>query len=285
MIIDVCDLVFGYSKGASPAVRGLTFQVNEGEIFGFLGPSGSGKTTTQKLLIGLLTGYRGSISILNRDAREWGTDLYREIGVGFELPNHFTQLTGLENLRLFSALYQTTARDPMELMELVGIADAANQRVKHYSKGMAMRLNFIRAILHDPTLLFMDEPTAGLDPGNARHLKDILLELKRAGKTIFLTTHNMHDADELCDRVAFLVDGEIKLIDAPRTLKLAHGHQQVCVEYAEGHVRKQATFDLRGLRANRSFRDILERDTIETMHSREATLEDVFIETTGRALR
>jgi len=285
MIIDVRDLVFAYPSEASPAVKGLTFRVDEGEIFGFLGPSGSGKTTTQKLLIGLLKGYHGSISILNRDAGAWGTDLYREVGVGFELPNHFTQLTGLENLRLFAALHQTKTRDPMELMELVGIAAAANQRVKNYSKGMAMRLNFVRAILHDPKLLFMDEPTAGLDPTNARHLKDILLDLKKAGKTVFLTTHNMHDADELCDRVAFLVDGEIKLIDAPRTLKLAHGRQQVRVEYAEGSTHQQATFDLRGLGTNRSFMDILERDTIETIHSREATLEDVFIATTGRELR
>ena len=285
MVIDVHDLVFTYPKEPSPALKGLSFQVHEGEIFGFLGPSGSGKTTTQKLLIGLLTGYRGSISILNKDARAWGTDLYREIGVGFELPNHFTQLTGLENLRLFAALYQTKTRDLVKLMEQVGIAEAANQRVKNYSKGMAMRLNFVRATLHDPRLLFMDEPTAGLDPANARLLKDILLDLKRAGRTIFLTTHNMHDADELCDRVAFLVDGEITLIDAPRSLKLAHGRQQVRVEYADGGTQKQATFDLRGLRTNPGFMDILEQDSIETMHSREATLEDVFIETTGRSLR
>jgi len=285
MTIDVRDLVFSYPKEANPAVKGLSFQVDQGEIFGFLGPSGSGKTTTQKLLIGLLTGYRGSIRILSKDARAWGSELYREIGVGFELPNRFTQLTGLENLRLFAALYGPKTREPMELMELVGLADAANQRVKNYSKGMAMRLNFVRAILHDPTLLFMDEPTAGLDPTNARHLKDILLELKGAGKTIFLTTHNMHDADELCDRVAFLVEGEIRLIDAPRSLKLAHGHRQVSVEYTEGGAQKQATFDLRGLHANGPFMDILERDSIETIHSREATLEDVFIETTGRTLR
>lgn len=284
-MIDVRDLVFTYPNEPHPALKGLSFQVHEGEIFGFLGPSGSGKTTTQKLLIGLLSSYEGTVRILDRDAKAWGTDLYREVGVGFELPNHFTQLTGLENLQLFSAFYEGKARDPMELLELVGIADAANQRVKNYSKGMAMRLNFVRAILHNPRLLFMDEPTAGLDPANARNLKEILLELKRAGKTIFLTTHNMHDADELCDRVAFLVDGEIKLIDAPRRLKLAHGHQQVLVEYSEGGTHKQASFDLKGLHANRAFMDILQADALETMHSREATLEDVFIETTGRSLQ
>jgi fluoroquinolone transport system ATP-binding protein len=285
-MIDVRDLVFSYPKEPEPTLRGLSFHIEEGEIFGFLGPSGSGKTTTQKLLIRLLTGFEGQISILKKDANQWGTELYYDVGVGFELPNHFTQLTGLENLQLFSSFFQKKkTRDPMELMELVGIADAAHQRVKNYSKGMAMRLNFVRALLHDPALLFMDEPTAGLDPVNARNIKDILLELKRAGKTIFLTTHNMHDADELCDRVAFLVDGEIKLIDAPRSLKLAHGQQRVQVEYSAGETRKQATFDLRGLRSNQTFMDILEANTIQTMHSQEATLEDVFVKTTGRSLR
>jgi fluoroquinolone transport system ATP-binding protein len=285
-MIDVRDLVFSYPKEPEPTLRGLSFHIEEGEIFGFLGPSGSGKTTTQKLLIRLLTGFEGQISILKKDANQWGTELYYDVGVGFELPNHFTQLTGLENLQLFSSFFQKKkTRDPMELMELVGIADAAHQRVKNYSKGMAMRLNFVRALLHDPALLFMDEPTAGLDPVNARNIKDILLELKRAGKTIFLTTHNMHDADELCDRVAFLVDGEIRLIDAPRSLKLAHGQQRVQVEYSAGETRKQATFDLRGLRSNQTFMDILEANTIQTMHSQEATLEDVFVKTTGRSLR
>ncbi len=285
MMIDVRSLVFSYPKQSKPTLKGLSFHVEEGEIFGFLGPSGSGKSTTQKLLIGLQRVYHGEISLLNRNAKQWGTELYREIGVGFELPNHFSQLTGLENLKLFSSLYQKKTRDPMELLELVGIADAANQRVKNYSKGMAMRLNFARAILHDPALLFLDEPTAGLDPSNARNLKEIILDLKKAGKTLFLTTHNMHDADELCDRVAFLVDGEIKLIGAPQTLKLAQGQKRVCTEYTQNGIEREATFDLRGLRNNREFMDILEADTLQTIHSQEATLEDVFIKTTGRSLR
>lgn len=284
-MIDVRSLVFSYPKQPQPTLKGLSFRIEAGEVFGFLGPSGSGKTTTQKLLIGLQKDYQGEISILNRDAKEWGTELYREVGVGFELPNHFSQLTGLENLKIFSSFYHKKTRDPMELLELVGLADAANQRVKNYSKGMAMRLNFVRAILHDPTLLFLDEPTAALDPTNARNLKDIILELKRAGKTVFLTTNNMHDADELCDRVAFLVDGEIKLIDAPRSLKLAQGQKQLRVEYTENETQRQATFALRGLRNNEAFMDILEADTLQTIHSQEATLEDVFIKTTGRSLR
>ena len=284
-MLDVRSLVFSYPKQPSPTLKGLDFHIDEGEVFGFLGPSGSGKSTTQRLLIGLLKDYQGEISILNKDARAWGTDLYHELGVGFELPNHFSQLTGLENLKLFASLCQRKARDPMELLELVGIADAANQRVKNYSKGMAMRLNFVRALLHDPTLLFLDEPTAGLDPTNARNLKDIILKLKQSGKTVFLTTHNMHDADELCDRVAFLVEGEIKLIDTPRNLKITHGQKQVRVEYKDNDAQQRKTFDLTGLGNNQDFRNILEADSIETIHSQEATLEEIFIKTTGRSLQ
>ena len=283
-MIEVRQLSFQYPKAAERTLKGLDFHINEGEIFGFLGPSGAGKSSTQKLLIGLQKGYEGTITILGRDARLWGTDLYRDIGVGFELPNHFTQLTGLENLKLFAALSQKQTRDPMELLDALGIADAANQRVKTYSRGMGMRLNFARAILHDPKLVFLDEPTAGLDPTNARKLKDLILSLKAAGTTIFLTTNNMHDADELCDRVAFLVDGEIKLSGVPKELRLAHGQPQVRLEYTRAGVQADATFPLPGLHQNKQFLDILEVDTLQTIHSNEASLEDVFIKTTGRSL-
>ena len=283
-MIEVRQLSFQYPKAVKRTLKGLDFHINEGEIFGFLGPSGAGKSSTQKLLIGLQKGYEGKITILGRDARLWGTDLYRDIGVGFELPNHFTQLTGLENLKLFAALSQKQTRDPMELLEALGIADAANQRVKSYSRGMGMRLNFARAILHNPKLVFLDEPTAGLDPTNARKLKDLILSLKAAGTTIFLTTNNMHDADELCDRVAFLVDGEIKLSGVPKELRLAHGQPQVRLEYTRAGAQADAMFPLQGLRQNEQFLDILEDDTLQTIHSNEASLEDIFIQTTGRSL-
>ena len=284
-MIDATNLTFTYPNAAQPALKDLSFEVAEGEIFGFLGPSGSGKTTTQKLLIGLLKGYEGDVSVLGRDAKRWGADLYRQVGVGFELPNHFSQLTGRENLQLFGTFHGGKAKDPMELLDLVGLADAADQRVKNYSKGMAMRLNFVRAIMHDPPLLFLDEPTAGLDPGNARKLKDMIVGFREAGKTVFLTTHNMHDADELCDRVAFIVDGQLRAVDSPRALKLAHGKGQVTVEYLEDGTSKSAAFDLRGLHENQAFQDVLAADEVQTIHSGEATLEDVFLETTGRSLR
>ena len=283
-MINVKSLVYTYPSQENPTLKELDFQIAEGEIFGFLGPSGSGKSTTQKLLIGLLTNFQGEITIQGKDARAWGIEYYYEIGVGFELPNHFGKLTALENLEFFASFYERKTRDPKELLNLLGLAEAARQRVSDFSKGMKMRLNFARAILHNPNILFLDEPTAGLDPVNARKLKDIILSLKQEGKTIFLTTHNMHDADELCDRVAFIVEGKVILIDSPRALKLKHGKKQVEVEtLSKGQVNK-TYFDFGSLGENAKFLEILNSGTMEAIHSQEATLEDVFIKTTGRTL-
>jgi fluoroquinolone transport system ATP-binding protein len=225
------------------------------------------------------------VEVRGRDLRGYGTEYYESVGVGFELPNHFGKLTGIENLRLFRSLYRGRTRDPMELLGLVDLAADADQRVAAYSKGMKMRLNFVRALLPDPEIVFLDEPTAGMDPVNARRIKDLIVDLKRDGRTVFLTTHNMHDADELCDRVAFLVEGELRLVDSPRELKVRHGRRQVVVEHrSDGHLER-ARFDLDGLGDNPDFVRFLREHEVETIHSQEATLEDVFIETTGRHLR
>jgi len=284
-MIRVDGLRFTYPGNKTETLRGLSFGIEQGEIFGFLGPSGSGKSTTQKIIIGLLRGYRGSVVVRDQDLRQYGTDYYESIGVGFELPNHFAKLTGLENLRLFRSLYRGATRDPVELLGLVGLADDADQRVGSYSKGMKMRLNFVRALLPDPEIVFLDEPTAGMDPVNARRIKDLIADLKRRGRTVFLTTHNMHDADELCDRVAFLVEGEIRLVDSPRALKMGHGRRQVVVEHRVGGQRAEERFELDGLGDNPEFVRFLREHEVETIHSQEATLEDVFIESTGRQLQ
>ena len=206
-VVDVNGLTFTYASGTSPAVRDLSFRIDRGEIFGFLGPSGAGKSTTQKVLIGLLRGYRGAVSVLGRDLAAWGADYYEEIGVSFELPNHYLRLTGLENLGYFRALYQGETRRPEALLEMVGLADDGRRLVSEYSKGMKTRLGVARALLNDPRLIFLDEPTVGLDPGSGRGVRNLVRELKQAGRTVFLTTHDMTVADELCDRVAFIVDG------------------------------------------------------------------------------
>jgi fluoroquinolone transport system ATP-binding protein len=267
-----------------PAVRNISFDVADGEIFGFLGPSGAGKSTTQKILIRLLKEFDGDVTVLGRDLRAWGSDYFERVGVSFELPNHYQKLTALENLRLFAALYHGETEDPLALLSLVGLAEDANTRVGKFSKGMQMRLNFVRALLHRPKLLFLDEPTSGLDPVNAANIKAIIHARRQQGATIFLTTHDMHVAEELCDRVALIVDGEIKLIDSPRALKLRHGQRTVQVEFGVNGHTEQKAFPLDTLGSNDDFLSVIRRHPVETMHTQEATLEQIFIEVTGRSL-
>jgi fluoroquinolone transport system ATP-binding protein len=284
-VIRVRDLTFTYPKSSEPAVRGMDFSVGRGEIFGFLGPSGAGKSTTQKLLIGLLRGHGGEATVWGRDPLVWGPDYYQRIGVSFELPNHYQKLTGLENLRFFASLYDGATLDPMELLDAVGLADDANTRVGKYSKGMQMRLTFARSLINDPELLFLDEPTSGLDPVNARKVKNIVLDLKARGRTVFLTTHDMATADELCDRVAFVVDGEIVALNTPTELKIARSQRVVRVAYRGNNgALEMAEFGLDGLADDAGFHAVLRDNQVATIHSREASLDDVFVEVTGRRL-
>lgn len=284
-VIEVRDLTFAYPRAACPAVRGMDFSVQRGEIFGFLGPSGAGKSTTQKLLIGLLRGHRGEATVWGRDPAGWGPEYYQRIGVSFELPNHYQKLTGLENLQFFSSLYSGETADESALLEMVGLTADANTRVAKYSKGMQMRLTFARSLVNDPELLFLDEPTSGLDPVNARMVKDIILDLKARGRTVFLTTHDMATADELCDRVAFVIDGRIEALDSPAELKIARGQRLVRVEYrSETGCLETADYDMDGLADDVAFHALLHDRHVETIHSREASLDDVFVDITGRTL-
>ncbi len=284
-MITVQDLQYTYTGTAVPAVKNLSFSIQSGEIFGFLGPSGAGKSTTQKILIRLLTGYQGQATVFDKDLANWGTDYYERVGVSFELPNHFLKLTAVENLTYFGSLYQRAAYTPQQLLEMVGLGEDGDLLVSQYSKGMKNRLTFARALLHDPELLFLDEPTAGLDPMNARRIKDLIKTQQEAGKTIFLTTHDMTVADALCDRVAFIVDGEIKLIDAPKRLKIQHGTPTVRVEYlANGSEQTtEEEFALTDL-GQQAFVNLVQQYPVQTIHSQEASLEDIFIQVTGRSL-
>ena len=283
-MITVQNLSFTYAAGKSPAVENISFAVGKGEIFGFLGPSGAGKSTTQKILTGLLKGYQGRILVMDKDLSAWGSNLYNHIGVSFELPNHYQKLTALENLQFFRSLYSGHTEDPVKLLDMVGLAEDAHRRVSQFSKGMQMRLTFARTLLNSPELIFLDEPTSGLDPGNARRLKEIVKDLKSEERTIFLTTHDMTVADALCDRVAFIVDGQIALIDSPQNLKIKNGHRQVRVTYCEDETTKLSKFALDTLGEDEAFLSLLRRKRLETIHSEEATLEDVFIQATGRRL-
>ena len=287
-MIRVSNLRYRYPRGDRETLHGLDFSVERGEIFGFLGPSGSGKSTTQKILIGLIDGWTGEVSVLGRRPRGDG-DFYEQIGVGFEQPNMYLKLSARENLEFVRQLYAGETAEPLELLERVGLRGRADTRVAEFSKGMKMRLNFCRALLPKPKLLFLDEPTAGQDPGNAARLKTIIRELRdEQGTTVFLTTHNMSEAAQLCDRVAFIVDGSLSLIDEPRALTLRHGRRQVRVEWAgPEQQREHADFALDGLADDPRFVATLarEREHLLAIHSQEATLEDVFLAETGRALR
>ena len=284
-MIKVQNLEFTYPKSNKKAVNGVSFEIKKGEIFGFLGPNGAGKTTTQKVIIGLLRGYGGNVEILGKNLQSWKTELYNRIGVGFELPNHYQKLTALENLELFASFYRRRTTPPMQLLKMVELEEDANQRVGTFSKGMKSKLNFARSLLNDPEVLFLDEPTTGLDPVNSRLIKSIIKQKRKEGKAVFLTTHNMNDADELCDRVGFIVEGKLTLIESPKDLKIKHGKKVVKVEYLKNNDLVSQEFDLEKLADNKSFLNLLRTDTVQTIHTEEASLEDIFIKATGRQLK
>ena len=284
-VVDVDGLTFTYASSTAPAVRDLRFSIDRGEIFGLLGPNGAGKSTTQKLLIGLVRGYRGTVSILGRDLADCESDYYERIGVSFELPNHYLRLTGLENLSYFRALYRGQTLKPEALLEMVGLGDDGERLVADYSKGMKTRLGVARALLNDPQLMFLDEPTAGLDPISRRRIRDLIREMKEAGRSVFLTTHDMTVADELCDRVAFIVNGEIQVVESPHDLKLAHGERMIVMEYELDGRPGRREFPLDGLAADADFLALLREATVLTLHTQETTLEDVFLRVTGHGLQ
>ncbi|MFN8569402.1 MAG: ABC transporter ATP-binding protein [Kouleothrix sp.] len=283
-MITVQDVRFTYPGASVPALSDLSFTIAAGEVVGLLGPSGAGKSTMQKLLIGLLHGYQGQITVFGREVADWGSNYYERIGVSFELPNHFQKLTARENLAYFGALYRQPTQPPAAVLAMVGLSDAADQPVAQFSKGMKNRLSVARALLHNPELLFLDEPTSGLDPANAHLIKQLIRARQAAGATVFLTTHTMSVAEELCDRVAFMVDGRIVQIDTPRVLKLRYGTACVRVEYQAGGSTARARFALDGLGENREFLTLLRERPVQTIHTLEASLDDIFIRLTGRSL-
>lgn len=275
----VKDLNFKYPHNQSQTIKGLNFEIQQGEIFGFLGPSGAGKTTTQKLLVKLLNYSEGEIHFDGQNLKDLDDRFYEDIGVCFEMPISFSKLTAMENLEFFQKLYKRHA--PIQpLMERLGLWEDRDKPVGEFSKGMKIRLNLVRALLNQPKMLFLDEPTNGLDPKNARIVKDMIRDFAKAGGTVFLTSHIMSDVDELCDRVAFITDGHIVEVDSPRNLKIKYGQRSVTIEYREKEELKTQSFDFSQIKST-DFMNILQTKNIETIHSGETTLEDIFIQVTG----
>jgi fluoroquinolone transport system ATP-binding protein len=279
-MITVESLSYTYPAAAAPVLRGLSFDIREGEVYGLLGPSGAGKSTTQRILMGLARGFSGEVRIRGVPVESMGRELYERIGVSFELPALYLRLTARENLALFAALYERPSRAPLDVLRLVDLDDAADQRVETFSKGMKMRLNLARALQHEPELLFLDEPTTGQDPTRARTTRDLIRRLREEGKTIFLTTHNMAEAQEVCDRVGFLVEGRIPVTGTPAALQREFGEAvvEVVVAMPEGALTRR--FPITALGRNDEFLALLRDHQVISMHTLEASLDDVFIRAT-----
>ncbi|MDP2872921.1 MAG: ABC transporter ATP-binding protein [Bacillota bacterium] len=284
-MIKVRDLYFSYGRDKNYAVSGVSFEVEKGEILGFLGPNGAGKSTMQKILTGLLPVQQGEVTVAGHDMRRPGRDLFNKIGVSFEIANNYHKLSGLENLAFFASMYEVPTADPMALLRMVGLEDAATRRAGAYSKGMSQRLVFARSMLNRPTIWFLDEPTSGQDPAMTQRVKEIVLEERERGVTVFLTTHNMQVAEDICDRVAFINEGKIVDLDTPRNLKLRYGEQFVIVEYRDAGQLKKQIFSMGADKDRAALAALVGERPVETIHSQEATLEEVFIKVTGRALR
>lgn len=275
----VKNLVFKYPKNSDNTIKGIDFEIKQGEIFGFLGPSGAGKTTTQKILVKLLNYEMGEIHFDEKDLKSFNDAFYEEIGVCFEMPISFSKLTAMENLEFFQKLYKNHA-EIQPLMKRLGLWEDRNKLVGEYSKGMKIRLNLVRALLNKPKMLFLDEPTNGLDPKNSRIVKEIIREFAHNGGTVFLTSHIMSDVDELCDRVAFITDGKIAEIDSPRNLKIKYGKRTVTVEYKENNQTISKVCNMEEIKTE-EFTQLIQNKEIETIHSGETTLEEIFIQVTG----
>ena len=277
--VEVQDLQKHY--GAVRAVDGITFSVAEGEVFGLLGHNGAGKTTTIRMLTGRARPTAGHALVAGLDAVTDRDRVKPLINAVFEDPNLYDRFAGIENLRFFATLYGVRASRADELLDLVGLRDAAKRKAKTYSSGMKQRLMIARSLINSPRVLFMDEPTRGLDPTSAREVRALVSQLAREGTTIFLTTHYMEEADELCTRVAFLSQGRIVALDTPRELKLRYGQRT-----AKVLLRDRTEHDLRldDREDAAKLAQWMRADQVLTIHSQEGTLEDVFVALAGRPL-
>jgi ABC-2 type transport system ATP-binding protein len=274
-----------YSYGDLMAVDHVSFTVGEGEIVGFLGPNGAGKTTTVKMLTGQLKPKGGRALLLGIDVARDAIKVHQEIGVCFETTNLYEQMSAQENLKLFARLFNMREFDAPALLKRVGLAGREKDRVEGYSKGMKQRLMVARSIVNRPRILFLDEPTAGLDPTSAESIRSLILEERQRGATVFLTTHDMWEADKLSDRVAFMSQGKIVALDTPHNLKQQYGRRALRASVmTEGQRLEDREIPLDSAQTQEAVRELFANERVVTIHSEEATLEDIFIKITGQGL-
>jgi ABC-2 type transport system ATP-binding protein len=277
------DLTYWY--GDLIAVDHINFHIAEGEILGFLGPNGAGKTTAWKLLTGQLKPKGGRATVLGRDIARDAEKVQGEIGVCFEYTNLYEQMSASENLRLFARLFGISRFDDEALLKRVGLEGWGKRRVEEFSKGMKQRLMVARSLVNRPKILFLDEPTSGLDPVSSEAIRAIILEERERGATVFLTTHDMMEADKLSDRVAFIDQGKIVALDTPHSLKQTYGKRALKAEVAADSGLEYLEIPLDSAETPDAVHDLFSQKKVITIHSEEATLEDIFIQITGRGLQ
>jgi len=264
------------------ALDNLTFYIKKKEIFGLLGPSGSGKTTMIKILTGQMKPSRGSTSLLGIPSEKLKQkNIFQKVGIMTDNSGLYDRLTVKDNLKLFCNLFSVSENCIHRALELVNLGDEQNKKVALLSKGMKQRVLLARIFLHQPEILFLDEPTSALDPVNTQAIYTALKDMNRDGATIFLTTHDMVEADTLCDRVAFLNRGHIQLLGSPKSIKQRFADQTLTLESLDGleHVFESNEKDARHIY------EMLRTNQVVSIHSNEPTLEDVFVKVTGSELR
>ncbi len=282
-MIAVDGLRYSYPGATGPAIEDIAFTADRGEIVGLLGPTGAGKTTIQRVLARLNRGYEGEVTVLGRSLSDWDQRYFQQIGVGFEEPTHYLRLSPRENLDLFAALYDRPTRPVGDLIDELDLGAVADQPVRNLSKGAMVRLGLARALLHDPEILILDEPTGGLDPVSAGRVRR-LLAARRSRGAIVIATQDMRDVEALCDRVVFLVAGRQVACDSPASLRAHYGRPSVIVEFLYEDTVLSEEFPLDGLADNAAFLDILRDGAVRSIHSQEAGLDRVFREATGAEL-
>lgn len=278
-VIEIENLAKAF--GNEHALTNVNFHVKKGEIFGFLGPSGAGKTTTIKILTGQMSYTRGSVQVFGEDVMQLKKSKNRKrFGVLTDNSGLYDKLSVEDNLLFYCELYDVPTKKVDEVLDVVQLKEEKKKRVAKLSKGMRQRVTLARTLLHEPALLFLDEPTSALDPVNTQYIYKGLRELNERGTTIFLTTHNMEEADSLCDRIAFLHDGEIKLLDTPDALKKQFAKDEMDIELKNGD---RITLS-KGKKDAQILYNYMKKEEIVTIHSNEPTIGDIFVYITGREL-
>ena len=269
------------SFGDKKVLNDISFEIEKGEIFGLLGPSGAGKTTLIKILTGQLKPESGSSFINEINSGELKGKDYCGFGIMMDNFGLYERLSCFENLKVFARLYGIKTESIHLALKEVGLSDAEKSAVSKLSKGMTNRLRLARAILTNPDIIFLDEPTSGLDPATAAEIQNLILSKKSEGKTIFLTTHNMAEAEKLCDNIALLSDGKIVEYGAPQEICRRYHHQKKLLIHLTDGSDMEIAHDLR---SGEIVCELLKNGKIETIHSTEPNLETVFMELTGKEL-